>query len=159
GLDPAPKIVRNQPPDPVAAERLITVEGVAEVRVDATEMRLVFAVTVAAPTAAECQKSGDQRVRAVLDALAPAGVKPDAMDVDFIAILPVHVWEVEDRSGKRVMAEKQSGFRLQDNVHVRVPDEAGARAALKAACTVEGVELLTVDYWNGDVQKTRQEAQ
>jgi uncharacterized protein YggE len=159
GLDPAPKLVRNPPPDSVTAERVITVEGVAEVRVNATEMRLVFAVAVAATTAAECQKSGDQRVRALLDALAPAGVKPDATDVDFIAILPVYVWEVEDRSGKRVMAEKQSGFRLQDNVHVRVPDEATARMALKAACTVEGVELLTVDYWNADIQKSRQEAQ
>jgi hypothetical protein len=71
----------------------------------------------------------------------------------------VYTWAVEERAGGRVVAEKRSGFRVQDNVHVKASDEANARAALNAAYGVEGVELLVVDDWSSELRERRQDAQ
>ena len=157
-------IQKLAPPDPAAAERVITVEAVAEVRVVPSRLRVVLAVAAQAATADEANAAGRALLAATKAKLETAGVAADDLDTDFIAAFPVYAWALERRAapeqqgGKNVLAENRVGTRVQYNLHVAVADEAAALAAVEAAAGVEGVDLLAVDYWSDDLTAQQAEA-
>ncbi len=120
-----PLVLRLQPPDDATAERVITIEAVGEVRAAPSALRVVCAVSSSAATAAAASIATRELVATTSERLAAAGVAADAIDVDFIAAVPVFAWQI-----------------------VTVADEAAARAAIEAATATDGVELLAVDYWS-----------
>ena len=150
---------RLDPPDPTAAERVITIEAVAQVRVVPSRLRVVLAVAAQAETADEANRTGRALLTETKAKLEAAGVAAADVDTDFIAAFPVYAWQVEQQSGKDVLAENRVGTRVQYNLHVAVPDEAAALAAVEAAAGAEGVELLAVDYWSDDLTGKQVEAQ
>lgn len=151
-------VARLQPPEPATAERVITVEAVAELRVRPTRLRVVFAANATGETASAASAAGRALVAATQKRLEAAGVAAADVDVDFIAALPVFAWRVEAQGGKDALVEKRSGTRVQYNLHVSVADEPAARSAIEAATTGDGVDLLGVDYWSGDLEQKQAEA-
>ena len=147
------------PPDPAAAERVITVEAVAQVRVVPSRLRVVLAVAAQAETADEANGAGRALLAETKAKLEAAGVAAAEIDTDFIAAFPVYEWAVEQRGGKDVLAERRVGTRVQYNLHVSVADEAAALAAVEAAAGRDRVDLLAVDYWSDDLTGRQVEAQ
>lgn len=155
----APLVARLPAPDPAAAERVITVEAVAEVRVVPNRLRVVFAASAAGDTATAAAQQGRQLVAATKGKLLAVGITEQDLDVDFIAAVPVYAWSVQQQAGKDVVAENRVGTRVQYNLHVAVADEAGALAAIEAATAGDGVDLLAVDYWSDELTGKQVEAQ
>ncbi len=148
---------RLDAPSSAAAERLITVEAVAQVRVKPSRLRVVLAVAAQGETADAANAAGRALLTAAKAKLTTAGVAAADVDVDFIAAFPVYAWRVEQQAGRDVLAERRSGTRVQYNLHVAVPDEAAALAAVEAAGG-DGVDLLAVDYWSDDLTARQTEA-
>jgi uncharacterized protein YggE len=145
-------------PDPQTAERVIAIEGRAVLRVVPSGLRVVLALSAAAPSAVEAAAAGRTLVETVCTRLTGAKVAADAIDVDFIATVPIYAWAVEEQAGKEVLAERRKGMRIQYNLHVAVPDESAARVATEAATAVPGVDLLAVDYWSDRLAEVQVEA-
>lgn len=154
----APQVVRLEVPDAVTAERVITIEGVAAVRVAPTSLRLVFAVSATAETPSAASVAVREQVAAAQGRLRSVAER-DRIDVDFIAAVPVFAWGVEGEDGKRALVERTVGTRVQYNLCVTVPDEAAALAAIEAAASVRGIDVLAVDYWNEQLAAKQVEAQ
>jgi uncharacterized protein YggE len=155
----APQVVRAQAPDPATAERLITVEAVAAVRVVPTQLRLVFAVSATGETATQASAGVRDLLVAIEKHLEKVGVGAKDRDVDFIAAMPTYDWRVEKQDEKAVLVERRTGTRVQYNLHVTVLDEAAARVAIEAAIAGDGVDLLAVDYWSSELAAKQVEAQ
>jgi len=141
-----------------AIENFITIEGKVEKRLDPTALRIVLALLVEEPTAAECQSTSQKREAELLKALKTLNIGEDAIVVDFISVLPVFRWEVETREGQTVAVEKPAGFRMQSNVHVEVASEAQARAVLAAAFKLGVSDVIAFDYWSKDIDRAKKEA-
>jgi uncharacterized protein YggE len=155
----APLVARVGHPDPATAERVITIEAVAEVRVVPSRLRVVFAVSAEGANAGSASEVGRALLAATKAKLTSAGIAVAGIDVDFIAAVPVFAWQVEQQGDKDVVAEKRVGVRVQYNLHVSVADEAAALNAIEAAIAQGGVELLAVDYWSTELAKKQVEAQ
>ncbi len=141
-----------------SVENFITIEGKVEERLDPTALRIVLAMLVEEPTAAECQDVSRKREGELLEALGALKIGNDAIVVDFISVLPVYRWEVENREGKAVAVEKLAGFRMQSNVHVEVASEKEARAVLAAAFKLGVSDIIAFDYWSDRIDQTKKEA-
>ena len=152
-------VQRLAPPDAAAAERVITIEAVASLRVVPTQLRLVFAVSAVGEDTSTASAKVRDAVAAVKGKLAATGVAAADVDVDFIAAVPVYEWRVEKQSGRDAVVEKRTGTRVQYNLHVAAPDEAAALVVIEAATAGNGVDLLAVDYWSDDLERQQVAAQ
>lgn len=159
GVETAATTTLSAPlPDHFAAEHYITIQGSAELRIVPTEVRVVLALTNDGATAIECHEQARERV----DALRAALQTSDAVEeflVDFIALLPRYDWQVEDRGGRSMAVEKEVGFRLQTNVHLRTRSEAAAQAAVGAALALGITDVLAFDYDAAELNAKKAEAQ
>lgn len=99
--------------DRETAESYIAIDGRAEVRVQATEIRIVLAVTGEADSAAACRDAVDATVARLKEAWSQIGVAEESLVVDFISVLPRYEWKLEQQSGVDVGVERQVGFRMQ----------------------------------------------
>lgn len=153
-----PQIQRLGPPSEVAAVGFLVVEAVAEVRVAPTQIRLVFSVSATGETTSAASVASSKVVAATKERLVAVGVGATAIDVDFIAAVPVYGWSIDEQKGRKVLVERRQATRVQNNLHVVVADEAGARVAIEAATAGEGVDLLAVDYWSQDLEAKQAEA-
>jgi uncharacterized protein YggE len=140
------------------AGSFIAIEGSCELRVAAEGLRVVFAIATDAATPTECWAKQRTHRAAFVDALAAAGLAGDAVQVDFISMLPVYDWKQESRDGQAVLVERLAGHRLQENVHVAVADEEGARAAIELALSKEVHDVIAVEYWSRQTAAKRREA-
>lgn len=153
------QVTRLGPPDAAAAERVITIEAVAEVRVVPSRLRVVFAVSAGGDTTSAASASCRALLGQTRERLARAGVAAADLDTDFIAAVPVYAWGVEQQQGKEVVAERRTGFRAHYNLNVAVADEAAALAAIEAATAADGIDVLAVDYWSDALAQRQVEAQ
>jgi uncharacterized protein YggE len=158
GVHEPPLVTRLLAPDAHTAERFITVEAVASVRVPPTRMRLVFSVSAIGADGATAGTAMRALVASTRERLVAAGVAASDIDVDFIAALPTYDWRAEQQDKTAVLAERRTGMRVQSNLHVAVADEAAARTAIETATAGEGVDLLAVDYWSDELAAKRAEA-
>jgi uncharacterized protein YggE len=141
-----------------AIENYITIEGKAEKRVEPTALRVVLAIMVEKPNSPECETACRNMEGKLVKALEDLEINRNAIVVDFISILPVYEWKIEDRHGKAVAVETRSGFRMQSNVHVEVPTEEKARDVLQTAFGLGVSDVIAFDYWNEDVDLHKKEA-
>lgn len=145
-----------------SVESFITVEGRAEVRVKPTQIRIVLAVTHQGATAQECQAAVKKQVDALRGAWEKLNIKSDKIVEDFIAVLPTYAWDIETRAERKVNAEKQTGYKMQANLHVSVANDEAASAALHAAFEQGVTDIIAFDYFSPEIDaakvRARQEA-
>jgi uncharacterized protein YggE len=111
------------PPEPPRAETIddfLEISGSAEVRLAPTEARLVARIASSGSDIATCTADQGRRVDAVRAALLALGVAPGDLHLDFLALEPTHAWSLEEGAGSKAAFERQTGWRLRENLHVRV---------------------------------------
>ncbi len=144
--------------DPHAVESYITIEGRAEVRVQPTSIRVVLALTTESATASGCYESNQTKERAYLKALLDSGVGQEKIAFDFISMLPVYKWVIEEQEGQKLAVEKPSGYHMQTNVHIEVPTEAQAQVVIREAFKLEISDVIAFDYWTKEIDRYKEEA-
>jgi uncharacterized protein YggE len=137
------------------AESFISLDGRAEVRVRPTRIRIVLAVTSEGKTAQDCQRAIQESVTGLKSRWQKLKVAPENIVEDFIAVLPVHEWKVEKRGDKEVGVEQRVGFRMQTNIHLSVPNDETATAALSAAFEQGIADIIAVDYWSPEIDAAK----
>jgi len=140
------------------AEGYITIEGLAEVRTTPTEIRVVLAVTAEGETAQECQRSVQTTVDRLKAAWTTMKITPEAIVVDFIAVVPCYAWTVEKRDDTQVAVEKKAGYRMQTNIHLAVENESQAQQALGLAFEEGVTDIIAFDYWSKELDETKGKA-
>jgi uncharacterized protein YggE len=141
--------------DPKVAVSYITLDGRAEARVRPSEIRIVLAVTAEGETAEQCQKAVGATIDRLKAAWAKINVAPENVFVDFIAVLPRYKWTLEQREGSEAGVERKAGYHIQSNVHLAVPDNARAEAALAAAFAEGVADIIAFDYWSRDLDEAK----
>ena len=148
--------------EPKIAEGYITIEGLAELRVQPTEIRIVMAATAEGETAQKCRQAIDATIANLKAAWSKMEIPPENIVVDFIAVLPRYAWSVEKHDNVDVGVEKKVGYRMQTNIHLAVRNESQAQAALNRAFEQGVTDIIAFDYWSKDLDglkvKARQQA-
>ena len=129
--------------------------GRAEVRVRPTRIRIVLAATSEGKTAQDCQRAIQESVTGLKSRWQKLKVAPENIVEDFIAVLPVHEWNVEKRGDSEVGVEQRVGFRMQTNIHLSVPNDETATAALSAAFEQGIADIIAVDYWSPELDAAK----
>ena len=140
------------------AETYIAIDGRAEVRLRATEIRIVLAVTGEGETAEACRAAVDASVARLKEAWSRIGVEDDNIVLDFIAVLPRYAWRLEEQSGVDVGVEELLGYRMQTNVHLAVPDEARAGEVLAVAFAEHVTDIIGFDYFSSELDEAKAQA-
>lgn len=151
-------VPRLQAPDAATAERVITIEGVAEVRLPPTRLRVVFGINATGATASAASVACRTLVDQTKARLAAKNVGSADVDVDFIAVVPTYEWQVQGAGEQQIAVERLTGARAQYNLHVAVADEAAALVAIEAVTVADGIDLIAVDYWSEQIAAKRAEA-
>jgi uncharacterized protein YggE len=144
--------------NPETAEAFLTIDATAEVRVRPTQIRVVLAVVSEAETAQLCQQQANEQIARLRAAWKQVDLDGDKIVEDFIAVLPRYEWQEEQRNGRDMLVEKRSGYRLQSNVHLAVPDEAAAQAALGLAFEQGVADIIAFDYSHDDLDAVKRQA-
>jgi uncharacterized protein YggE len=144
--------------EPKVAEGYITIEGLAELRAQPTEIRIVMAVTGEGDTAQQCRQTVDATVANLKAAWSKMEIPPEKIVVDFIAVVPRYAWNLEKREGKEMGIEKKIGYRMQTNIHLAVRDDAQAQAALNRAFEQGVADIIAFDYWSKDLDELKVKA-
>jgi len=137
------------------AESFIAIEGRAEVRVRPTEIRIVLAVTSEHQTAQECQTANQEKISKLKKSWAGMGIPAESVVEDFIAVLPLYQWNIEKQGNTDVGVEKKTGFRIQTNVHLAVPNDANAVKAFTVAFEHGVTDIIAFDYWSKELDETK----
>ncbi|MGA2061771.1 MAG: SIMPL domain-containing protein [Thermoguttaceae bacterium] len=148
--------------EPKIAEGYITIEGLAELRVQPTEIRIVMAATAEGETAQKCRQAIDATIANLKAAWLKMEIPSENIVVDFIAVLPRYAWSVEKHDTVDVGVEKKIGYRMQTNIHLAVRNESQTQAALNRAFEQGVTDIIAFDYWSKDLDglkaKARQQA-
>jgi uncharacterized protein YggE len=159
GLEENPGRVDSMPLlDRDTAEGFIAIEGRAEVRVRPTQIRIVLAITSEGKTAQECERTIETTVKGLKESWSKLRIAPENIVEDFIAVLPLHEWTLEKRGGTDVGVEQRVGFRMQTNIHLAVPNDATAPAALTAAFAQGITDIIGFDYWSQELDAVKVQA-
>ena len=137
------------------AESFISLDGRAEVRVRPTQIRIVLAITSEGETAQLCQQTIQGSVAGLKDRWQKRKISADNVVEDFIAILPVHEWSIEKRGDAEAGVERRVGYRMQTNIHVSLPNDDTATAALAAAFEQGITDIIAVDYWSPELDAAK----
>lgn len=161
GVEPGTTGVPEMPGlDRLVVESHITVEGRAEIRVAPTEIRIVLAVTGEGETAQACRGTVGGTIERLKAAWADSGLDPEEIDVveDFIAVLPRYEWQLERQGDLDVGVERKVGYRLQTNLHVKVPDDARAQRVLNTAFEQGITDIIGFDYGSRELADAKARA-
>jgi uncharacterized protein YggE len=159
GVDPQSSGVADLPLlDRQTAETYVAIDGRAEVRLRATEIRIVLAITGEGETAEACRAAVDITVARLREAWSEIGVADDRIVVDFIAVLPRYAWHIEEQGGVDIGVEELVGYRMQMNVHLAVPDETRAMKVLAAAFKENVTDIIGFDYFSNSLDDAKARA-
>jgi uncharacterized protein YggE len=140
------------------AESYIAIDGRAEVRVRPTEIRVVLAVTSEGKSAKECQQAVAASIRGLRTGWTSIKIAQQDIVEDFIAILPLYQWDLEKRGNVEVGIENKVGFRMQTNIHLSVPNDGKASAALIVAFEQGITDIIAFDYWSRELDEIKLKA-
>jgi uncharacterized protein YggE len=147
---------------PELVQGYITIEGLAELRVQPTEIRIVMAVTAEGESAQKCRQAVDATIAKLKTAWSKMEISPENVAVDFIADLPRYAWSLEKHGKVEMGVERKVGYRMQSNIHLAVRNDIQAQAALNLAFEQGVTDIIGFDYWSKDLDslktKARQEA-
>ncbi|MHB8952668.1 MAG: SIMPL domain-containing protein [Pirellulaceae bacterium] len=156
--DNSPRVEYLPRLDRETAESFIAIEGSAELRVRPTQIRIVLAITAEGKAAQDCQRTVQENVAGLKSRWSKLRIAPENMVEDFIAILPLHEWNLEKRGDSEVGVEQRVGFRMQTNIHLAVPNDATAPAALAAAFEQGVTDIIAFDYWSQELDAAKVQA-
>lgn len=161
-VDDAPGVPDLPEVERKVVDDYIAIDGRAELRVKPTVIRIVLAITSEGDSAKSCHEEIDALVKKLRSAWGELKIREDDIVEDFIAILPMYEWELEKRETLEVGVEKKTGFRMQTNIHLSVPNDRTAPAALAAAFSEGVTDIIAFDYWSRELDdakvKVRKEA-
>ncbi len=135
----------------------IVINGNAQVRVQPTSIRLIWAVTSEGESATACRQTILVQIDRTVRAFKDAGLKDKDISEDFISAIPKFTYDSEQQGGEYVLVEKESGFRMQTNLHVSVADHEQAMKIIDAALKSGVTDLIGADY-NADLESARKNA-
>lgn len=139
-------------------EDFILVDSKIELRVKPDQIRIVLAVGGDGPTSSECADQVFQKVDNLKSSLIEIGVKPEDLVDDFIAVLPRYQYFVDELNEEKVAVEKLVDYSMQTNLHIKVPDDAMAMRAIRAAFQLNITDIIAFDYWSQDLDARKQQA-
>jgi uncharacterized protein YggE len=139
--------------DREVAESFIAIEGRAEVRVRPTEIRIVLAITSEGETARECHTLIGDKISKLKKSWTGMGIPAESIVEDFIAVLPVYEWELKKQGASDIGVETKTGFRMQTNVHLAVPNDANAEKAFTVAFEHGVTDIIAFDYWSKELDE------
>jgi uncharacterized protein YggE len=145
--------------DHEAIESNIAIVGTAEIRVKPTAVRVIMALTSQGATAEECMQANGEKEKALTEAWSKLGVPEDKVFLDFISMLPVYEWNLQQQEGGKYLVEDLSGYLVQTNAHIEVANEAEARAAVRAAFRLGISDIISFDYWCESLDDYKVQAQ
>ncbi len=143
---------------PEVATKFIAIEGAAEVRIRATKLRVVLAVSGEGETAAACKAAVNKIVQDAVQAWKAIGVADEAIHEDFIAILPQYQWRIEKQESQEVAVERLMGYRMQVNLHVASNGEPQAQSIIDESFKLGITDIIAFDYWHPELDRLKQEA-
>ena len=149
------------PPPPPRAETIddfVEIVGSADVRVEPTEARLVVAISSVAEDAEACRLAQAERTTAVRGALEELGIASADLHLDFIALAPLYEWQLEEHGGRQAAFERRSGWRISENLHVRVTDFELLPAVRTAALESGATDLVAFDYASPELDAAQRTA-
>ena len=176
---------RFNPNDSRNSFDIIEVHGSAVIRLKPEKVRVVLAVFTEADKPEDCHAQNIAAVKKVRDAWRTIGIEDDKVVEDFIAMLPTYEWFFEKRMAKLTNAEewieelmgkdkedreeykpdffdlaimKQTGHRIQSNIHLETDSESNAMKAINVAFKNGVKDIIAFDYWNSETDDTRKEA-
>ena len=160
--------------------------GSAVIQVKPEKVRIVLAVISEAEKPEDCHALNVAAVKKVRDAWRTMGIEDDKVVEDFIAMLPRYEWFYERRMAKLTNAEdwikelmkkdvderedyfdpdffklaimKQTGHRIQSNIHLETKTEADAMKAINMAFKNGVKDVVSFDYWSSKTDEVRKEA-
>lgn len=139
-------------------EGYLSLDGIAEIRVKPTAVRMVLAVTSEGETAIECQTKIAGTLQALRTSWSNAGIPSTAVVEDFIALLPTYEWKLETRGDSEVGVERKSGYRMQTNLHLSLKNDESVRTAVEVALLQGVTDLIAFDYWAPGLDQIKQDA-
>ncbi len=147
----------SRPDFGATVQQYIEVSATVEQRVTPDQIRIVLAVTDQGTTPSECEKKVFDRVSRLRSALIEQGVPEADIVDDFIAVLPEYRFDIESLEGKNCAVEKKSGYHMQTNLHIRVPDDQRAMQAIRTAFAQDVADIIAFDYWSSQLNEIRDE--
>ncbi len=148
----------DPPLSPETAQGYITIAGQAEIRVKPSEIRVVLAITAEGTTPAQCKQQVGSTLQSLNEAWKAIGIPQEKIVEDFIAVLPRYEFEIETVAGREIAMEKKSGYLMQSNVHLAVPDDAQAMQAINIAFENDVADIIAFDYWSKDLDELKLKA-
>lgn len=144
--------------EPEAAGEFITIEGTAELRVVATQLRVVLALSSEGDTALECRASIESQINATIEGWKGLGIPAESIHEDFIAILPRYQWQIETQGDSEVAIERLVGYRMQVNLHVAAEGEEQANDVIGVAYKNNLTDIIAFDYWHPELDEFKKQA-
>lgn len=136
----------------------IVVEGKVEVRIVPNQIRIVLAVVQSAESASECQKLVFDKIADFRAQLEEVGIESVDIADDFIAAIPQYDFQLVEEAGTRVAREVKTGYVVQSNLHIRVPDDAQAMKVIRLAFQNDIPDIIAFDYWSDELDAARESA-
>jgi uncharacterized protein YggE len=152
------KTYSDPPLSPEIARGYITIEGQAEIRVKPSEIRVVLAITAEGVSPAQCKQQVSKTLQTLNEAWEAIDIPQENIVEDFIAVLPRYEFEIETVGGREIAVEKKSGYLMQSNVHLAVPDDAQAMRAINIAFENDVADIIAFDYWSKDLDELKVKA-
>ncbi|MGI9517945.1 MAG: SIMPL domain-containing protein [Pirellulaceae bacterium] len=139
-------------------QNLISIDGVAELRVRPSEIRMVLAAVSQGQTANECREKASARIAKIQSGWQAMGIAESDTFEDFISILPVYRYEEQQQNRITVLQEVLDHYRYQTNLHVKLADNSQAQQALNVAFESDVTDIISFDYWHPELNAARTEA-
>jgi len=133
---------------------ILTIDVKALQNVTAASYTAVFNLSQIGSTADSTNLLMDNRINAVKEILLLKGILEDDIAVDVISFVPKFEVEVIKKIFSKTYNEVPMGFELQKNLHIRFKDTKTFETILKACASNEIYNLVKVDYFIEDVNKT-----
>ncbi len=115
----------------------------------------IFNIVQLGKTADETNNLMNTRLDGFLNELKNLGIPATDLYVDMVNFLPKYEYDVSKKLfSKKTLTEIPKGFELQKNVHIRYKNPALLDRIVTAAAKQEIYDIVKVDYFVTDPQKT-----
>lgn len=125
--------------------------------VPATSYVAIFSVTQNGRTATEADSLLNLRLGVAQAAVRELGIKPEALHLDMVSLVPTYSMHLEQKKFSRTANEVPTGFELKKNLHVVFTDHEVLAKLVTRLGRAEIYDLAKVDYNLADLQTAYEE--
>ncbi|RTQ47856.1 DUF541 domain-containing protein [Hymenobacter gummosus] len=141
----------------VLHEQDVVLEANVLSNLKATSYVAIFSVTQNGRTAAEADSLLNLRLQVAQTAMNELGIRPEALHVDIVSLVPTYAMVLEQKKFSRTANEVPTGFELKKNLHVIFTDHAVLDKLVTRLGRAEIYDLAKVDYNLADLQGAYEE--